>query len=208
MIVERMEVGELGVNCYVVACEPTRQAIVIDPGAEAERIARLIETRGYSLSLIVNTHGHFDHIGGNAHLKGRFSPTLAIHRSDAGMLADAEANLSCFLPGELAVISPTADLMLSDGDRVTAGTVSLEVIHTPGHTRGSICLLGEGVLFSGDTLFRDGVGRTDLPGGDCAELRDSLATRILVLPDSTRVCPGHGPETSIGQERQGWETRL
>lgn len=208
MIVERVEVGELGVNCYIVACESTRQAMVIDPGAEAERVAQLIETRGYSLRLIVNTHGHFDHIGGNAHLKARFSPTLAIHRLDACMLADPEANLSWFLPERLSVVSPMADRMLSDGDRVAAGTASLEVIHTPGHTSGSICLLGEGVLFSGDTLFKDGVGRTDLPGGDGSQLSDSLAAKIFVLPDSTRVCPGHGPETSVGQERQEWETRL
>lgn len=207
MIVERVEVGELGVNCYIVACESTRHAMVIDPGAEAERIAQLIETRGYSLRLIVNTHGHFDHIGGNAHLKARFSPTLAIHGLDACMLADPEANLSWFLPEELSVVSPVADRMLSDGYRVAAGTASLEVIHTPGHTPGSICLLGEGVLFSGDTLFKDGVGRTDLPGGDGSQLRDSLAAKVFVLPDSTRVCPGHGPETSVGQEREDWETR-
>ena len=118
------------------------------------------------------------------------------------MLGDAEANLSCFLEEGLAVLSPDADLMLSDGDRVTAGTVSLQVMHTPGHTPGSICLLGEGVLFSGDTLFRDGVGRTDFPGGDCTQLLDSLAAKIFVLSDSTRVCPGHGQETSIGQERR------
>jgi hydroxyacylglutathione hydrolase len=208
MIVERIEVGELGVNCYIVACESTRQAMVIDPGAEAERIAQLIETRGYSLRLIVNTHGHFDHIGGNAHLKARFSPTLTIHRLDACMLADPEANLSWFLPERLSVVSPMADRMLSDGDRVAAGTASLEVMHTPGHTSGSICLLGEGVLFSGDTLFKDGVGRTDLPGGDGSQLSDSLAAKVFVLPGSTRVCPGHGPETSVGQERQEWETRL
>jgi hydroxyacylglutathione hydrolase len=208
MIVERMEVGELRVNCYVVACESTRRAIVIDPGAEAERIARLLKARVYSLAMIINTHGHFDHIGGNAYLKEEFPAALAIHPSDAFMLTDAEANLSSFMPEGLTVLSPTADRILKDGDRAVAGTVSLEVMHTPGHTPGSICLLGEGVLFSGDTLFRDGVGRTDFPGGDCSQLCDSLAAKIFALSDCIRVCPGHGPETSIGRERQAWETRL
>ena len=100
------------------------------------------------------------------------------------------------------MLSPTADRILKDGDRAVAGTVSLEVMHTPGHTPGSICLLGEGVLFSGDTLFRDGVGRTDFPGGDCSQLCDSLAAKIFALSDCIRVCPGHGPETSIGRERR------
>lgn len=201
MVIECITVGEIQANCYVVACETTKKAIVVDPGAEGSRIADYLIQQGYELEIMVATHGHFDHIGASDYLRERFQAKMAIHSFDACMLADPMKNLSGLFPGYTPATFRPADVILHSGDKMSVGTISLDVLHTPGHTPGSICLVGSGVLLSGDTLFRNGVGATDLPGGDFDLLSESLNSRVFVLDDDIRVYPGHGPSTTIGRER-------
>jgi len=196
----RMEVGSLGTNCYIVWCEETLEGIVIDPGGDAPDILALVNREKIKVKGIVNTHGHADHIMANARIKAATSAPIMIHHDDQHMLTSGHRNLSIFM-GESIASSP-ADALLRDGDRIEFGKCSLQVIHTPGHTPGGICLKGDGVLFSGDTLFAESIGRTDLPGGSYSQLILSIKEKLLVLPDDTRVLPGHGPETTIGWERR------
>lgn len=199
MKIVQMTVGALGVNCYIVFNEQTKEAIVIDPGDRAEDILSKIEAESLGVKYIVNTHGHADHIGANRALKEKTGAKIAIHELDAPMLTDAKLNLSLFMGGE--VLSDAADIILKDGDTIDIGGEALTVIHTPGHTKGGVCLLWGETLFSGDTLFAESVGRCDFPGGDMRELIDGIQHKLMKLPDSVRVLPGHGPGTSIGRER-------
>lgn len=187
--------------CYLVSGDTSADALVIDPGDEADQIAEAIRTDGLNLCGIVNTHGHVDHIGANRVLKEQFDCPIMIHGLDAPMLTDPSANLSV-LTGLPDVTSPTADRLLKDGDQIEAGDLRFLVIHTPGHTPGGVCLYSEGVLFSGDTLFSGSVGRTDFPGGSPESLLQCIMQKLLILPDDTVVYPGHGPETTIGTERR------
>lgn len=206
LLVHRLVVSPFETNCYIAACPPrslgdesTRDALIIDPGDEAHLISDAVYGCDVSVIGIVNTHGHADHIGSNAALKGEFGCPIMIHEMDAPLLIDSQANLSASLG--LGMVSPPADRLLREGDEIAVGGLILRVIHTPGHTPGGICLFGEGVLFSGDTLFMDGVGRTDLPGGSQEQLMNSIEIKLLVLPEDTVVYPGHGPSTTIGREK-------
>jgi len=192
-------VGALETNCYLVYCEETLECAVVDPGAEAERILPEIYEAGLKPVILINTHGHIDHIGANRDIRDKFGIPIYIHAADSQMLGKIQQlELSLFLG---AKDSPPADHFLADGDEVKIGKTSLRVIHTPGHSPGSVSLLGTGFLLSGDTLFMEGVGRTDLPGGSQKQLERSLRERIMVLPDEIVVLPGHGPLTTVGQER-------
>lgn len=207
MLIERIIVGELETNCYIVACEKSREAIVIDPGAEPDRILKRLSELGVRCLYIVNTHGHADHIGANGEIKATTSSRIAIHEMDAGALGSPEGNLSAFVhPEGEEVASPPADILLHDGDMIRFGQESLRVIHTPGHTPGGICLVGDSCAFTGDTLFRFGVGRTDLPGGDYGDLACSLEERVFRLPGHVTVYPGHGPKTTIQEEIDFWRS--
>jgi hydroxyacylglutathione hydrolase len=198
MNVETVVVGQLETNCYLVACPRTLACAVVDPGAEPDRIIGAIHHLGFKPALILNTHGHVDHVGANRDLKDVFDVPLGIHSLDSPMLELAgRLELSFVLD---AKDSPPADFFLQDKAVIRVGESRLEVLHTPGHSPGSVSLLGDGFLLSGDTLFNGGVGRTDLPGGSARDLERSIRTRILVLPPETRVLPGHGPETTVGQE--------
>ena len=191
-------VGPLETNCYLVYCGETLECAVIDPGAEADRIFPAIVECGLKPVVILNTHGHIDHIGANRDVKDKFGVSLRIHPLDAPLLGKVQQfELSFFLG---AKESPPADLPLADGETVAFGRCGLEVIHTPGHTPGSVSFRGHKVLFSGDTLFSGGVGRTDLPGGSTRDLETSIRERILRLPPETIVLPGHGPWTTVGDE--------
>ncbi len=193
-------VGPLDTNCYLVYCQETLECAVIDPGAEAERIFPLIVEFELKPVVILNTHGHIDHIGANKDVKDKFDVPLCIHSLDSLLLEKIqEFELSFFLG---AKESPPADRLLKDGETIQFGKSSLRVVHTPGHTPGSVSLLGDGILFSGDTLFFGGVGRTDLPGGSTKDLEKSIKEKILTLPPDTIVLPGHGPLTSVGEETE------
>jgi hydroxyacylglutathione hydrolase len=193
---QRFELGELGTNCYLVWSGD--EAGVIDPGGETSKVAAFIEGKGLKLQWIVNTHGHGDHIFGNGELKKRYNVPLLIHEADRAMLTSAELNFSVFL-GQ-GFTSPDADRTLREGEKLPLGGEELRVIETPGHTPGGIALYALGLLFAGDTLFREGVGRTDLPGGNMTILFHSIREKLFTLPPETLVLSGHGSPTTIGNE--------
>ena len=196
---ETLVVGALETNCYLVYCPLTKECAVVDPGAEAEEILRLIAAKGVKPVVILNTHGHVDHVGANRDLKEKFDVPLCIHSADKPMLEKSQhSELALFLE---AKDSPSPDRLLKEGDKIKIGKSFLEVIHTPGHSPGSLSFFGDGFLLSGDTLFSGGVGRTDFPGGSWKELENSIKNKILVLPNETIILPGHGPSTTVGQEK-------
>lgn len=186
MIIKRFSVGWLSTNCYVVGCEGTKEAVVIDPGLESEREAEeildFIKEKRLHIKYIVNTHGHSDHTAGNTIMKGATGAPILIHESDA----------SCV----------QADKKLRDGDVIHVGCLKLVVLHTPGHTKGGISLLGDNVVFTGDTLFSGAIGRTDFPGGSYQELIISIRSKLLPLPDAVEVYPGHESPTTLGREKK------
>lgn len=202
MIFESIAVGPLSVNCYIVACEQSREGIVVDPGGDVELIISLVQKHGLKIGTIINTHGHFDHIGGNAQALETFGARLLIHHADSPMLCrSAEVARKYGLQGEN---SPEADAYLTDGMDITFGTCLLKVLHTPGHTLGGCCLYfeEEKIVITGDTLFADSIGRSDLPGGSHEQLLESIRTKLFTLPDDVVAYPGHGPQTTIGHEKR------
>ncbi|MFZ5641949.1 MAG: MBL fold metallo-hydrolase [Bacillota bacterium] len=200
MLIKCIPLGGMGANCYVVACDDTKEALVIDPGGEPRPVLSFVEKEGLKVKYIVNTHGHIDHIMGNDLLKQATGARVLIHELDAEMLQNPRLNLSGFMGGSIKLAQ--ADQLLTEGDTVEVGKVSLEVIHTPGHTRGGICLKGDGVVFTGDTLFSGSIGRSDFPGGSAETLINSIKTKLLPLPDDTAVYPGHMQESTMGEEKK------
>jgi len=200
MILKKLVVGPLASNCYIVGSEATKEGMIIDPADEAEKILQSVKELGLKIELIVLTHGHPDHVGALKEVKEATSAEIVIHADDVEIL---QQQFLDFLFGLSYPTPPPPDRLLKEGDSIDIGDLNFSVIHTPGHTPGGICLLGHGVLFSGDTLFNYGIGRYDLPGGDYNRLMDSLQTKLMALPDDTVVYPGHGPDTTIGAERRG-----
>ncbi|WP_346354161.1 MBL fold metallo-hydrolase [Azotosporobacter soli] len=194
-----LQVGALGTNCYILYCEKTLQAAVIDPGGDAAEIMNEIGRRNLTVAYILNTHGHADHIGANDEIKARTNAPICIHEADAAMLTSAQKNLSLYIGQQIS--GNQADRLLADGDLIELGEIKLTVVHTPGHTPGGICFVGEDFVFSGDTLFAQSVGRTDFPGGSHVQLVNSIKNKLMALPDAMQVFPGHGPATTIGEER-------
>ena len=190
---------ELGTNTWLLWDEDSREAWLIDPAAPSEELLARIKALGLKVNLLVNTHGHGDHIGGNAWFKAALGASVLIHPADAPMLTDNRRNFSEYLGIPLRLDPP--DLLAADGQLLRLGAHSVRVIHTPGHTPGGICLLVDKFLFSGDTLFQQSIGRTDFPGGNHAQIVASIH-RLFALPDDTVVFPGHGPRTSIGLEKR------
>lgn len=199
LILETFVVGAFGANCYIVGCEETKEAAIIDPGGDAGRILAYVRQRGLQVKSIINTHGHVDHMAANGPVKEGTAAPILIHRDDAPMLTSGARNLS--LLAGVNVRSPEADRELEDGDVLTVGKLTLKVIHTPGHTPGGISLLCGDMVFTGDTLFAGSIGRSDFPGGSHETLIHSIKEKLLPLPDETVVLPGHGPRSTIGQEK-------
>ncbi|ABK97729.1 MBL fold metallo-hydrolase [Pelobacter propionicus] len=202
MIFESLEVGPLGVNCFILGCEETGQGVVIDAGGDARDIIAVVERQGLTIAHIINTHGHFDHIGANRALKERFSANLMIHAADIPLLDRAADIAKAYgIPGEN---SPQPDTCLEDGMEISFGKLAMTVLHTPGHSPGGCCfyLEAEQKIITGDTLFADSIGRTDLPGGSHEQLLDSVRAKLFTLPDHVVAYPGHGPETTIGHEKR------
>lgn len=202
MIVKKLVLGPLATNCYIVGSESSKEGMIIDPGAEANQILSSVKGSGLDIKFIVLTHSHIDHIGALKEIKGATGAEVAIHTDDAQALKGQEPSLGAMF-GFSYPSPPPPDRLLGDGESIDIGDLRFSVLHTPGHTPGGICLLGEGIVFSGDTLFNYGVGRADLPGGSYSQLMDSISTKLMTLPDTTIVYPGHGPDTTIGTERQG-----
>lgn len=202
MIFETVVVGPLGVNCFILGCEQSREGVIVDPGAESGRILERVGELGLKIGMVINTHGHFDHVGGNRKVLEATRAKLLVHRDDVHFLGRAADVAAMY--GLDTENSPVPDTLLEDGMTISAGALTLRVLHTPGHTPGGCCLLleGEGKVLTGDTLFEESVGRTDFPGSSHESLITSIREKLLTLPDETEVYPGHGPATSIGRERR------
>jgi hydroxyacylglutathione hydrolase len=193
-------VGPLACNCYVVGEESTRRAIVIDPGGDADELAGEIASQDLTITAIVATHAHFDHIIAAEQLRALTGAPFVLHDDDRPLLDWMQESGRLFLDVELPP-PPEVDTSAREGERITAGAVEFEVVHTPGHSPGSISLVAAGGVFSGDTLFAGSIGRTDLPGGDAQALLGAVRSKLFALDESLIVYPGHGPTTTLGAER-------
>jgi hydroxyacylglutathione hydrolase len=202
MIHEILPVGRLACNCSIFGDEATREAIVIDPGDDLTEIQKILDRHQLRVTAIVVTHAHIDHIGGAARLHA--STGAPVHMNERDLELAAHLDIQAGWLGVETPEQPRIDVALRDGDQVRLSSHSFEVLHTPGHTQGSICLLAssENKLIAGDTLFRDSIGRTDLPGGDGRQILASIRDKLLPLDDGLIVVPGHGPLTTLGRERE------
>ncbi len=204
MDIEQMKVGFMDVFCYIISCPRTNEALVIDPAGDEERVVERIQQKNLQLKYVVNTHGHPDHTCGNAKVKELTGAKIIVHELDVPLVSSEHGREMArqwgFTP------SPPADITVKDGEQIVAGDVSLDVIHTPGHTPGGMCLLGDGNVFTGDTLFVGAIGRTDLPGASMPQFMTSIKERLLTLPGETIVWPGHDygvqPSSTIDHEKR------
>jgi glyoxylase-like metal-dependent hydrolase (beta-lactamase superfamily II) len=200
MVIRKLVVGPLENNCFMIADEKTAECLVTDPGDEPDRILDLIKENNFRVKYILSTHAHFDHVGALPEVKEETGAKIVLHSDDLVIYRNATEYAKSW--GFEIDPLPEPDLLVSEGDILRLGALEFRVLHTPGHSPGGICIYGEGILITGDTLFAGSVGRTDLYGGDIKKLKTSLK-RLMSLPDETRVLPGHGPESTIGRERTG-----
>jgi len=200
LIIKELAVGPIMANCFIVGCEKTKSAVVIDPGDEANKILLSLAESKLTVKYILNTHGHFDHVGGNKQMKEATGADILIHAGDAAMLEQLSVASMAF--GLSVENSPPADRTIDEGDLITFGDITLNVLHTPGHSPGGVTFYTDGVAFVGDSLFAGSIGRTDFPGGDYNTLISSIKTKLFPLGDDVRVYTGHGPATTIGQEKR------
>ncbi|MFH0781093.1 MAG: MBL fold metallo-hydrolase [Pseudomonadota bacterium] len=203
MIIKQLLVGSMAVCCYIVACEKTGKAAVVDPGGDEKKILAEIKSKGYVVDYIIATHGHPDHVCGNRKIQEATGAKIVMHRLDSLFFNQLEVQNYFSMLGMEP--SPPTDREVEEGDIIDIGSTSLKVLHTPGHTPGGMCLYNAPDLITGDTLFVGGLGRTDFPGGSHEELLQSIRTKLLVLPPETVVWPGHGyggNRSTIGEEKQ------
>ena len=202
MILKALTVGIAASNCYIVGSELTKRGMIIDPGAEAKTILRAVEDLAISVSLIVATHTHPDHVGALKEVKQKTGAEFALHENEGGTVFEAFSRMLAPLMGSSFSRPPEPERVLKDGDTIDIDDLHFTVLHTPGHSPGGISLAGHGVVFSGDTLFNFSVGRTDFPGCSHTQLIDSINKKLMTLPDETIVYPGHLSKTTIGIERR------
>ena len=200
MILEGLVVGMFQSNCYIVGSEGTREAMIVDPGDEGDRILATLERHNLEAKLIVVTHTHVDHVAALQAVRDSTGASVAMHR-DAYESSKGDSGLMRMLLGASAPPVGEPDLPVEDGDKLKVGDLEFEVLFCPGHAYGHICLVGQGVVFTGDALFAGGIGRFDLPGGDGKLLLRSIRDKLLTLPDDTIVLAGHGPSSTIGEEK-------
>jgi len=201
LIVRGVVVGLFQENCYIIGSRRTREAVVVDPGDEPEEILALARDLGVRITRIVCSHAHLDHLMAVGPVQAATGAPFLLHPQDLGIAAHVPQQAAFFLGREVPP-PPQPDALVADGDDVEVAGVQLRVLHTPGHTQGSVSLYTAGMLFNGDTLFRGSIGRTDLEGGNGPQLMETIVGRLLELPDDTIVLPGHMQETTIGRERQ------
>ncbi len=203
MYLRQLQVGFMAVFAYIVGDKTSKAGLVIDPAAETDRIIAEAERNGIEIKYVVNTHGHVDHISGNADMKKKTGAKIIVHEADADMLVSTPAMI---LNMFRAKSSPAADITVKEGDVIRVGSINLTVFHTPGHTPGGISLYTDGYVFTGDTLFVESVGRTDLPGASWETMAKAIREKLLTLPDDTVVLPGHNygrmPTSTIGHEKK------
>ncbi|NLK00975.1 MAG: MBL fold metallo-hydrolase [Clostridia bacterium] len=190
--------GSFETNCYLVADPKSKEGLIIDPGAQGEKIIESAKKQDMKILYIVNTHAHFDHIGADEIVKEAFGAEILVHSMDEEMMKSPELNFSCMGTESK---SPNPDRLLEDNEEISLGETTLKILHTPGHTPGGICLLTDNEIFTGDTLFAGSVGRTDLPGGSYEQLMSSIEKRLKPLPGYLKVYPGHGPATTMEEEK-------
>lgn len=198
MIIKKLVVGSLENNCYIIADEKTNECFITDPGDEPDRILDLIHKNNLIMKYIICTHAHFDHVAAIPEIKEETKARIVLHSDDLNMYRSTKDQAAVW--GYEIDPLPEPDIFVSEGDILEVGGLKFEVLHTPGHTQGSICLYGEGIVITGDTLFAGSVGRTDLQGGDISKLRKSFK-RLMSLPDEVKVLAGHGPESTIKKEK-------
>ena len=201
MIIRKLELNPFGSNCYIVGSESTKEGMIIDPGMLAEEILKHVEDLGLKIKAIVLTHAHMDHTGALAEVKEATGAEVAMHADDAPLLRGGNPMMR--MPGS-SKEPPAPDRLLKEGDVIDIGDLHFRVLHTPGHSPGGICLLEKDneIVFTGDTLFQFSIGRTDFPGGSHEGLIQNINDKLMILSDNTTVCPGHGPDTTIGVERR------
>ncbi|MBM4141262.1 MAG: MBL fold metallo-hydrolase [Nitrospira sp.] len=199
MIIKKLVVGPLENNCYSIADEITKETLVIDPGDEPDRILELINENNFKVKYILCTHAHLDHVGAVPDIKKETGAKIVIHRDEYEIYKRASEQAAIW--GYELDPLPEPEIFISDGDKLEIGNLKLEVLHTPGHSPGGICLYGEGILITGDTLFAGSVGRTDFYGGDIEKLKRSFK-RLMSLSNKVKILPGHGPESTIGKEKE------
>jgi glyoxylase-like metal-dependent hydrolase (beta-lactamase superfamily II) len=200
MEIKKLSLGQIGTNCYVIWDENSKEAAVIDPGFVDQRIMAIINQNMLNVKYILLTHGHFDHIGGVKEIKNLTGAKVFIHEDEKDSLVDPQKNLS-YLTG-ISIAQDPADGFLLDGDELFLGDLKIDVIYTPGHSKGGVSFLAKDTLFSGDALFNTSIGRTDFSGGDPKELLESIRSKLFVLNDAVKVLPGHGENTTIGYEKK------
>lgn len=200
MILRHFTAGEYETNNYLLICEDTKEAALIDAGGNYEATVKLLKENGASLKYILHTHGHFDHVQGDSQLQKEFGTKVLIHKGDEFFVKSLKQQL--VMHGMRPSDPPEINGFLEDGQEISVGNLKLKVIHTPGHSEGGVCFLVDKCLFCGDTLFQDNVGRTDLPGGSYKTLGESIKNKIFVLDEDIIAYPGHGDSTSIGYEKK------
>lgn len=203
MIIRGFEIGPFWTNCYIVGSESTGEGMIIDPAADPDFIMKQVKKLNLDIKIIVATHTHPDHLMALGAIKKETGASFALHEAEpSGKRAAGASRMISLMVGSPVEPPPDPDIVLKDGDIVEVGDLKFTVLHTPGHSPGGICLYGNGVVFVGDTLFNLSVGRTDFPGCSHDVLIDSIQRKLIVLPEDTTVYPGHGPKTTIGDERR------